>query len=364
MISTEAAMSSIPEVLKSRRGVRALVRDAFSRSSQPHPRQPTLSSEKVKWAGLRNSLETLRDSSSMLPPLASVSDILLDRFEVIETAFKSQDDHAQFVEELKTLCDSVAKNKDAHSFRISNATAAIASEIQKQAEGVRGQPSRGAWRRFTSVKEERDELIKCCRQLKALFKKLQSNLITDKMSIASDHLVNARIEELNPAKGAKYDSVLLPDISRQPCTEGTRTAVLLGLDHWLDSNQSVFYWIDGTEGTGKTTIAYTFSKKLDLQNILVASFFCMSTSADCRDATRIIPTIAYQLAHYSTPFQSALYEVLESNQGVGPTNLFMQFEQLLVGPLNKIRDLVPENLLYKNPVRSGALRSSTGLSPI
>jgi hypothetical protein len=119
----------------------------------------------------------------------------------------------------------------------------------------------------------------------------------------------------------------------------------LGLDHWLHSNQSVFYWIDGTEGTGKTTIAYTFSKKLDLQNILVASFFCMSTSADCRDATRIIPTIAYQLADYSTPFQSALYEVLESNQGMGPTNLFMQFEQLLVGPLNKIRDLVPENLL-------------------
>jgi len=49
---------------------------------------------------------------------------------------------------------------------------------------------------------------------------------------------------------------------RQPhgCTEGTREAILAQLMAWaIDAHNTKIFWLSGMAGTGKTTIAYTFS---------------------------------------------------------------------------------------------------------
>ncbi|EUC53454.1 vegetative incompatibility protein HET-E-1, partial [Rhizoctonia solani AG-3 Rhs1AP] len=155
-----------------------------------------------------------------------------------------------------------------------------------------------------------------------------------------------RLEGLSPVKQATYDSSLSTQINRRGCTEGTRIGVLDGLDDWLyDPSSSPIYWMNGMAGTGKTTIASTFCERSERRKLLAASFFCTRSSTECRDVTRIIPTIAYQLARYSIPFQSALCNILGQTPDIGSKNVLKQFEQLLKEPLQQVNDAMPDNLV-------------------
>ncbi|KEP45208.1 vegetative incompatibility protein HET-E-1 [Rhizoctonia solani 123E] len=139
---------------------------------------------------------------------------------------------------------------------------------------------------------------------------------------------------------------LSTQISRRGCTEGTRIGVLDGLDDWLyDPTSPSIYWMNGMAGTGKATIASTFCERIERRKLLAASFFCTRTSAECRDVTRIVPTIAYQLARYSIPFQSALCSILGQNPDIGSKNVLKQFELLLKEPLQQVKDAIPDNLV-------------------
>lgn len=227
---------------------------------------------------------------------------------------------------------------------------------------------------------DEDDVVNHYRKIESLFRQLQVNdlfcimiqvLMCHKSdanlsmwSIANEHLAvrctrhmatlliqrlflqNTRLEGLAPAKMANYDSKLSTEISRRSCTEGTRTAILAEMNKWsLDLNAPELYLMSGMAGTGKTTIACSFSNWLEEQKQLAASFFCTRTSPECRDASRIIPTIVYQLARYSMPFQSALCEVLGRDPDIGSKNITKQFERLLKVPLLKVKEAIPENLV-------------------
>lgn len=157
---------------------------------------------------------------------------------------------------------------------------------------------------------------------------------------------NTRLEGLNPAKMARFDSTLGEEIHRRTCTEHTREAILSGLNDWSDDpDAKQIYWMNGMAGTGKTTIACTVAQTLESRGQLGASFFCTRTSPECRDANRIFPTIAYQLARYSTPFQSALCDALDNDPDIGTRNIATQFERLLKGPLQKVKDKISGKLV-------------------
>lgn len=103
--------------------------------------------------------------------------------------------------------------------------------------------------------------------------------------------------------------------------------------------------MSGMAGTGKTTIASTLAKTLESRGQLGASFFCTRTSPDCRDAGRIVPTIAYQLARRSTPFRSTVCEALDKDPDIGSRNITIQFERLLKDPLLQVKDKMPGSLV-------------------
>ncbi|CAE6406594.1 unnamed protein product [Rhizoctonia solani] len=98
-------------------------------------------------------------------------------------------------------------------------------------------------------------------------------------------------------------------------------------------------------GTGKTTIAYTFCEQVEKRKQLGASFFCTRNAVDCRNTSRIVPTIAYQLALYSTPYRYALCKVLGQNPDIGSKHVLKQFEQLLIEPLQQVKAAIPESPL-------------------
>ncbi|KAJ3557035.1 hypothetical protein NM688_g1690 [Phlebia brevispora] len=82
--------------------------------------------------------------------------------------------------------------------------------------------------------------------------------------------------------------------------EGTRGSVLDDLERWAvgdgELGQYSVYVLSGVVGTGKSTIAYQFAKRLESRNMLGGTFFFMRGSERFSTTRFVIPTIAYQLA--------------------------------------------------------------------
>lgn len=104
---------------------------------------------------------------------------------------------------------------------------------------------------------------------------------------------------------------------------------------------SRIFWINGTAGTGKTTIAYTVSKACKERGILGASFFCSRDDADCSNPKLIFPTIAYQLGELFPRFKDKVEAVLKSNREIIFSDLSYQLKELIVTPLRTIGDSIP-----------------------
>jgi hypothetical protein len=88
-----------------------------------------------------------------------------------------------------------------------------------------------------------------------------------------------------------------------PCSEGTRTDILDRVLRWIDvqdmlrrgdlvlkkesdkanaaAEDTCIFWINGSAGTGKTTIAYTIARDCRTHGMLGAGFFCSRDDADC-----------------------------------------------------------------------------------
>jgi len=148
------------------------------------------------------------------------------------------------------------------------------------------------------------------------------------------------LERLRPSHKADYKTVLEEQaLKREECTRGTRIKILETITEWANDSSSGsprVFWLTGQAGSGKTTIAYTITKRFekdgyaDLHTVLGGNFLCSRQFGETRTRTRIIPTIAYQLARKCKWYADALH-VAEKFDAVNhdvPT----QLEDLLVGP--------------------------------
>ncbi|KAB5589984.1 hypothetical protein CTheo_6571 [Ceratobasidium theobromae] len=304
-------------------------------------------SRNLTWTTLRTSLQVLHGGTTMFPPLQSAVGALISCLDVLEATTKNRQEYEDIASELKMLTQSLARHiKESNSARISDCVTNVALSIEQQAILISAHRRRGTGRRLLEANADEDAIIRHYRRIEALFRRLQVDANLSSWSIANEHLANTRLEGLTPAKLAIYDSVLSTEINRRTCTEGTRITILSALDNWShDLDAPDLYWMDGMAGTGKTTIACSFSKMLEERKQLAASFFCTRSSPECRQVGRIIPTIAYQLARYSIPFQGALCEVLGNEPDIATRNVAKQAERLLKEPLNKVKKAVPDNLV-------------------
>ncbi|KAB5591864.1 Vegetative incompatibility protein HET-E-1 [Ceratobasidium theobromae] len=300
---------------------------------------------KIDKVGLKPALRGLHKTAIAFPPLQSAIGALIPCLDILEASSRNQEEYEAVASELKTLADSLTRNmKASRSIPISDSIARVALSIEQQANLIKDKQSRRKGRRLLEASVDEGDLVKNLRRIESLFRQLQTDATLSTWSIANEHLVNTRLRELKPASLARYDSELSTEINRRMCTENTRTSILSGLDDWShDPGAADMYWMDGMAGTGKTTIACSFSRGLYEQKQLAASFFCSRTSPECRSVGRIVPTIAYQLARYSIPYQGALCEILGNDPDIGTTNIQTQFERLLIEPLMKVKGAMPDD---------------------
>ena len=94
------------------------------------------------------------------------------------------------------------------------------------------------------------------------------------------------------------------------------------------------FWLNGLAGTGKSTIAQSFSETIANDGFLGASFFCSRDYIDRRELKSIFPTLAYQLACRYPHFRSHIVTSIKKDPTLAHTSLISQLENLLVNPLS------------------------------
>lgn len=143
---------------------------------------------------------------------------------------------------------------------------------------------------------------------------------------------------------------------RRACQDGTRTDIIAQIKFWMETASDIpspgdaprsggesavtfrIFWINGSAGTGKTTIAFTIAQFCFERKINCVTFFCSRDIRDCNDYKMIIPTIAYQMAARFPAYKSELSRVLADEQDIRARDLSHQIKVLLVDPLLAVAD--------------------------
>jgi NACHT domain len=145
---------------------------------------------------------------------------------------------------------------------------------------------------------------------------------------------------LRPSEKADHKTVLEEQgLKREVCTDGTRVKILKDITKWANDRSSAsprVFWLTGQAGSGKTTIAYTIAKRFEesgdanQHTILGGNFLCSRQFQETQAQTRIIPTIAYQLAHKCKSYADALH-VTDKFDAINH-DVASQMKDLLIGP--------------------------------
>ena len=153
----------------------------------------------------------------------------------------------------------------------------------------------------------------------------------------------AALKSLRPSEKADHKTVLEEQgLKRVVCTNGTRSKILDDITKWANDRSSAnprVFWLTGQAGSGKTTIAYTIAKRFEengkanqhnQHTVLGGNFLCSRQFQETQAQTRIIPTIAYQLAHKCKSYADVLH-VADKFDAVNH-DLTSQMKGLLVEP--------------------------------
>ena len=105
---------------------------------------------------------------------------------------------------------------------------------------------------------------------------------------------------------------------------------------WEGDLDSFIMWLYGPAGVGKSAIVQNIAEICEKERILLASFFFSRTDPSCNSDQRLIATIAYQIAHNIPDVRNAILETIESDPPIFSKSLAVQFESLIVEPLQHL----------------------------
>jgi Cdc6-like AAA superfamily ATPase len=142
-------------------------------------------------------------------------------------------------------------------------------------------------------------------------------------------------DRLKPIASAHFDSSLAPS----GCLKGTRVAIQTEMGDWANDGapELTTLWVNGMAGTGKTAIASTFARNMEDQGMLGATFFIDRQQAERRDLSRIVQTLAYDLAKHSHEQLHAVWTVLRDDPTFERLPYQEQMRLLIKHPLDITR---------------------------
>jgi phosphoglycolate phosphatase-like HAD superfamily hydrolase len=98
---------------------------------------------------------------------------------------------------------------------------------------------------------------------------------------------------------------------------------------WMaDTKDKPVFWLTGVAGTGKTTVAKSVADMASKENYLVVTFFFSHAYADRRDYSKVIPTLAHQLAQ-DVGLRPLIVAEIDSDKNVATSSTVIQAKKLL-----------------------------------
>ncbi|CUA73061.1 putative WD repeat-containing protein all2124 [Nostoc sp, PCC 7120] [Rhizoctonia solani] len=223
-----------------------------------------------------------------------------------------------------------------------NLCGAIGTELRE----LYGTQDKSVISRLRQTEYDLDKIARCYRRIQSHLERIMLNATLNILRIVDKQATEAQLRQLNPSMPARYNSAEAHVVQRRECTPNTRQQVVSDLTAWKNKpDGQKLCWMSGMAGTGKTTIANTLCSTLDRDYELGASFFCTRSLPACRDVKLILPTIAYQLARFSDPFRGALLQVLDRDPDVHTKVLRVQFQRMILEPLQDVRGSLSTNLV-------------------
>jgi hypothetical protein len=112
------------------------------------------------------------------------------------------------------------------------------------------------------------------------------------------------------------------DLNRR-CMEGTRQSILNRIMDWVtkpqetsDAPAGTTYWLHGSPGIGKTSLAHSICERLHDRKHLAGSFFCRRDDPHLSDLTNILPTLINALAETFPPFRRLVADHLRKDRNL------------------------------------------------
>jgi hypothetical protein len=146
---------------------------------------------------------------------------------------------------------------------------------------------------------------------------------------------SALVEKLGPVHDACWHALNITG-----CLEGTRKGVFKTLRSWaantpteLPSAFRSVIWVNGLAGTGKSTVARSFCEEMEGEGRLCASFFITRHVAERRNPTKIVHTIAYQIAVRNSEFRQVVCDAMRETPDIASRPIIEQVSRLIGAPL-------------------------------
>jgi hypothetical protein len=109
------------------------------------------------------------------------------------------------------------------------------------------------------------------------------------------------------------------------CMEGTRQSLLNQIVEWVANKagqenvpQRNTYWIFGSPGIGKTSLAHSICANLRKGNHLVGAFFCKRDDKNLSEPINILPAFIHKLAMIFPPFRTIVAKHLHDDPNFTP----------------------------------------------
>ncbi|KAF8997216.1 hypothetical protein BDQ17DRAFT_1429242 [Cyathus striatus] len=138
------------------------------------------------------------------------------------------------------------------------------------------------------------------------------------------------------ARGASHDS---KDQYEAPkCHPDTRTQLLSDIHEWIKvpDKETGIMFMQGPAGAGKSCIARSACEQAASEGLLGASFFFSRGSPTRNNESRLITTLAYQLAEGNEELRKYILSEIEANPRIIDMPLEIQFQRLIFEPCRKV----------------------------
>ncbi|CAE6422756.1 unnamed protein product [Rhizoctonia solani] len=316
------------------------------KENAPPENSPLPWGENLAWSGLKALLRVLEASTELFGPLKMAIEELNQCIKTYESIAEGHKEYNTLRAELDDLLGDLAGYVRLESAPMTGSIIRLCRVIEVELQTITKKQNRRQVAHYIAAYLGEDplanDILECYRRINDHVGRLAMNANLSLRKTVDEYIMDSRLEKLAPSKSAAYNAGLSVGVSRGPCAPGTRLEEINRLLTWAcEPDEEGVCWLNGMAGTGKTTIAYSFCNRLDDNGQLAASFYCSRAIDKCKDVRMIIPTVAYQLARFSYPFQCALSQVLSEDPDAATRDLELQFKALISEPLQRTRGTLP-----------------------